>query len=1052
MVDLEATLRSALDRRYSIAQELGRGGMSVVYLAHDRKHNRDVAIKVLRPELSAAVSAERFHREIEVVAGLTHPHILPLHDSGEADGLLYFVMPYIEGESLRTRLEREGRLPLSRAVRIAREIAGALGFAHRHGVVHRDVKPGNILLSDDHALLADFGVARLVESREGTLTGTGLALGTPVYFSPEQATGEQHIDGRSDIYSLGCVLFETLAGRPPFVAENARSLITQHLVEPAPRVSELRPEVPESLDRIVATALEKAPESRFASAEEMAASLDLVAGTLEAPPATPTRRLAAHARRRIRNPPLVLAALILVAAAAVLFAVRAGRSRGEFTSPIASYVLVPTTGPGTTARDSGIAARAVNWLEFHLKNWNSIRVMGPFELEGQIADLRLAGFAIPPINRSEARTIADRVGGTHIVVVRAVALGDSVRLQAAISPRDRPDEEETYLGSGRESDLEEITAAVALDILEIHGEDAGLEDLLYRSQNHFAHQQFFQGLDALHAWRLAEAERHFQEAVAADSQFALAWHYLAETLYWNAARNPSRMVDLGPEIEGFARRAARLGRAGGLRPVEERHVQAFNTLWAGDYPRARAIYDSLLAHDASDLEALLMRGSVEVEDEWIAPGPAGSRAPRADLSLARSMFDSATSIRPEWQLAWGRLYDIEALLARAAFGVGCPSYHRPEYTGTLTPYSTGDATAVTSFCPIVAEGKIAWVGSPLTPAQRALAREGVLGIHDQTVRRLERWARVDAVQARQWAELSAWVLWERSLPGCAADVRVADSLAALALTYFQRALEAQPDTSPEDRIRLAVMGMQDGDIEAARWKVDSALAELGDWRAIDGPTPPLVAANPYMASGAAVMVADLVRANSRENSISTTDPDDESRELDMSGTWNTILALQALGYMGAPDPGTRALFDELDRAWGSDEYSERDRAVLRWRTLQWLEPAVALRPSRGRAWLASIRGAALPLSPVWDALMAADGQGALARERLARARSELEAGVLAGEVRAEDFLIPILLAERAGADSAAADLKEQALACPLSLADFDPGWGLRHFLTEGPGI
>jgi len=200
MADLSGTLRSAMGDRYAIERELGAGAMAVVYLAQDLKHDRQVAIKVLRPELASAIGADRFQREIDVVAGLTHPHILPLHDSGDVDGLLYFVMPYITGGSLRDRLARDGQLPIPDATRITREIADALGFAHRRGVIHRDVKPANILLAEDHALLADFGIAHLAETEGGTLTGTGLTLGTPTYFSPEQATEEHDIDGRSEIY------------------------------------------------------------------------------------------------------------------------------------------------------------------------------------------------------------------------------------------------------------------------------------------------------------------------------------------------------------------------------------------------------------------------------------------------------------------------------------------------------------------------------------------------------------------------------------------------------------------------------------------------------------------------------------------------------------------------------------------------------------------------------------------------------------------------------------------------------------------------------------
>jgi serine/threonine-protein kinase len=216
-------LKSALSDRYVIERELGAGGMATVYLARDPKHSREVAIKVLRPELAAGLGVERFVREIEIAAQLTHPHILPLHDSGEADGFLYYVMPYVEGESLRHRINREGQLPIDDALQITREVAAALSYAHSQDVVHRDIKPENVLLSAGEAVVADFGIARAVSAAGGEhLTETGISIGTPAYMSPEQASGEDRIDGRTDIYALGCMLYEMLSGDAPYMASTRR--------------------------------------------------------------------------------------------------------------------------------------------------------------------------------------------------------------------------------------------------------------------------------------------------------------------------------------------------------------------------------------------------------------------------------------------------------------------------------------------------------------------------------------------------------------------------------------------------------------------------------------------------------------------------------------------------------------------------------------------------------------------------------------------------------------------------------------------------------------
>ncbi len=269
-----ARLNAALDGRYRIERELGAGGMATVYLARDLKHKRDVALKVLKPELAAVLGGERFLREITTTANLQHPHILPLFDSGEADGFLYYVMPYIEGETLRGRLKRERQLPVADALEIARVIASALDFAHRRGVIHRDIKPENVLLQDGVALVADFGIAVAVTTAGGErLTETGLSLGTPAYMSPEQIAGEGNIDARSDVYALACLTYEMLAGDPPFVASRPMAVLARHLADTAPPIATVRRSVPPAVARAIARALSKTPADRYESAGAFARGL-----------------------------------------------------------------------------------------------------------------------------------------------------------------------------------------------------------------------------------------------------------------------------------------------------------------------------------------------------------------------------------------------------------------------------------------------------------------------------------------------------------------------------------------------------------------------------------------------------------------------------------------------------------------------------------------------------------------------------------------------------------------------------------------------------------
>ncbi|HSJ64885.1 MAG TPA: serine/threonine-protein kinase, partial [Gemmatimonadaceae bacterium] len=318
-----ARLSEALAGRYSIEREIGRGGMARVYLAHDVRHDRPVAVKVLGPSVTSAVGAERFLREIRIAAALTHPHILPVHDSGDAGGLLYFVMPFVDGESLRARLEREHQLPIEDAVRITREVADALAYAHAQGVVHRDIKPENILLTGGHALVVDFGVARAITTAAGgerRLTDSGFAVGTPAYMSPEQAAGELEVDGRSDLYALGCVCYEMLIGLPPFTGPNAQVVRMRHVTEPPPSIRASRPTVPREIEQVVHRLMAKVPADRYETADRLLAIL----------PATTTERAALTLPPR-RRPWWHIAGAVLLLAALAAIALRA-RGINAFSS------------------------------------------------------------------------------------------------------------------------------------------------------------------------------------------------------------------------------------------------------------------------------------------------------------------------------------------------------------------------------------------------------------------------------------------------------------------------------------------------------------------------------------------------------------------------------------------------------------------------------------------------------------------------------------------------------------------------------------------------
>jgi tRNA A-37 threonylcarbamoyl transferase component Bud32/tetratricopeptide (TPR) repeat protein len=517
VADLRSRLAAALAGRYVIEREVGSGGAAIVYLARDLKHGRAVAVKVLRPELGASLGAERFLREIRIAAGLTHPHILAVHDSGEADGLLYYVMPYVEGESLRERLRREGPLPVDEALRIAREVADALSYAHSQGVVHRDIKPGNILLVGGHAVVADFGIAVAAGVESDALTELGLAIGTPAYMSPEQGGSAGPIDGRTDLYSLGCVLYEMLTGSPPFTGPSPQAVLARHASDRPSPVRMARPSIPTSVDAAVGRALSKLPADRFPTAQQFAEALGGVAAAAGHPPA----------RSRLRRAGVAVA---LAAALAVLaVAVMRGRTGGNRDAAAGLTVVVLPFSGDTLSSSTGrgeiesLLRGALEWLPgVSAMDGRDIAETSPEWRSGDLAGVfrRATG-----------------LGAKYLLVTGSQNAGAGLRLTAELyraGDGQRIVKAEQSVGS---DSLGSGVDRLARDVL---GPLAERERLLANDRawvlaatpSARALGRLIQGQAAFERSEFDEAAAAFAQAVEADSDCGLCYHRLSTAHEW----------------------------------------------------------------------------------------------------------------------------------------------------------------------------------------------------------------------------------------------------------------------------------------------------------------------------------------------------------------------------------------------------------------------------------------------------------------------------------------------------------------------------------------
>jgi serine/threonine-protein kinase len=556
MTQPQSGLAGALAERYRLERELGRGGMATVYLAHDLRHDRQVALKVLRPELAASLGPERFLQEIRIAARLQHPHILPVFDSGEAvvshqssavsgslttddsrlTTVLYYVMPYVQGESLRDRLARECQLPLDQAVRIVTQVLSALGYAHAHGVIHRDIKPENILLEGDQAVVADFGVARAITAAgDARLTETGITLGTPAYMSPEQALGTRELDGRSDLYAVGCVLYEMLAGQPPFGGATAQQLIARHAMDPVPPLRTVRDTVPEAVERSVTRALAKTPADRFRTAGDFADALAApreTAGATTVPTAitTPSSRRPFLGRRRI----VALAAVGLGVALAVA---------GYFLWPRPATALDANLVAVVPFRVRG-AAPALGYLREGMIDLVAARLTG--EGGTRAADpgsvmsawRRSAGSDADDLPERDELGLARRLGAGRLLVGGVVGTPEHLALTASLLPVGGGPRAEARVEGVADSLPRLVDRLIAQLITEEAGASQALAGLADRPLP--ALRLYLEAQAAYRRARYPDAVARLSQALDLDSTFALAGLRLASAAGWTATPGAAR--------------------------------------------------------------------------------------------------------------------------------------------------------------------------------------------------------------------------------------------------------------------------------------------------------------------------------------------------------------------------------------------------------------------------------------------------------------------------------------------------------------------------------
>jgi eukaryotic-like serine/threonine-protein kinase len=638
--DVLSRLSAALVSQYTIERELGRGGMATVYLARDLKHDRPVALKVLRPELTMALGPDRFLREIQIAAKFSHIHIVPLYDSGEAAGFLYYVMPYVVGESLRSRLIREGQLPVDHAVQIACEVASALGYAHGQGIVHRDIKPENILLAEGHAVVADFGIARAISAAsaaiDDTSTVAGLVFGTPLYMSPEQSAGHARLDGRADIYSLGCVLYEMLVGEPPFVGPTAQSVATQHAQDSPPPLRLRRPGLPPPLEQAVIKSLHKLPADRFASASEFENALP----RHQTPPESQIPTVPNQPFRRSRHVSRAGWALIGALTLAGALTATAFHRHSAPALDESLYIVLPFRHRAQSAPLLLNGDQCESLLHDALGRWDGVQMVDPL----WVADARSRRGGSGLVKEGVAIARERRAG--RVVLGEVWQFNDTIHVRGLL-----------YDAAGQRL-VREQSVRIAPDLSDAQARFEELADSLLigggaalgappRGSGRLslpAWRAFQEGYAALQRWDLDSARTKLQRALKIEPTYGMAQLWLAQLSAWS-----------GEAPESWKQYAAgALASSDDLTARDRGIAEGLLALAENRFPDACERFRKLIARDSLDFAAWFGLGDCQGRDPLVlrdSASPSRWRF-RGSYHSAVNAYRRALEIVPSVHLAF----------------------------------------------------------------------------------------------------------------------------------------------------------------------------------------------------------------------------------------------------------------------------------------------------------------------------------------------------------------------------------------------------------------